>query len=153
MFTILLLVIPDYYLVHINCGGKEVIDDSNTTYEDDTYSAGASMFYRSKTNWAFSNTGNFMDDGITTDSYIATNKSRLLMNNSALYMNARLSAISLTYYAFCLGNGNYTVYLHFAEIVFTDDKTFNSLGRRIFDVYIQVVNYIVHLSLVATFIF
>lgn len=153
MLTILVSPIPDYYSVHINCGGREVIADSNTTYEDDTYSPGASTYYRSKTNWAFSNTGNFMDDGITTDSYIATNKSRLLMNNSALYMNARLSAISLTYYAFCLGNGNYTVKLHFAEIIFTDNRTFSSLGRRIFDVYVQVVIYSLYLSLVAILIF
>ncbi|GLT38035.1 hypothetical protein SLA2020_123060 [Shorea laevis] len=30
-----------------------------------------------------------------------------------------------------------TVNLHFAEIMFTDDKTYSSLGRRIFDIYIQ----------------
>ncbi|KAL7087491.1 hypothetical protein ACP275_13G071000 [Erythranthe tilingii] len=52
-------------------------------------------------------------------------------------MDARLSPISLTYYGFRLINGNYTVNLHFAEIMFTDDKTYSSLGRRIFDVYVQ----------------
>ncbi|KAG6634345.1 hypothetical protein CIPAW_12G112100 [Carya illinoinensis] len=38
-----------------------------------------------------------------------------------------------------MGNetGKYTVRLHFAEIVFTDDETYSSLGRRIFDIYIQ----------------
>ncbi|KAJ9671358.1 hypothetical protein PVL29_025179 [Vitis rotundifolia] len=126
----------NYYSVHINCGGKEVSVDS-TTYEDDIYSPGASPYYRSETNWAVSSTGYFMDDSRDTDTYIANNKSILLMNNAALYMNARLSALSLTYYAFCLGNGNYTVKLQFAEIMFTDDKTYSSLGRRIFDVYIQ----------------
>ncbi|KAK2368168.1 putative leucine-rich repeat receptor serine/threonine-protein kinase [Trifolium repens] len=30
-----------------------------------------------------------------------------------------------------------TVNLHFAEIMFTDDQTYSSLGRRIFDIYIQ----------------
>ncbi|XP_021821991.1 probable leucine-rich repeat receptor-like serine/threonine-protein kinase At3g14840 [Prunus avium] len=39
---------------------------------------------------------------------------------------------------FCLGYGNYTVNLHFAETRFTNGKTYKSLGRRIFDVYIQV---------------
>ncbi|PNY15374.1 putative LRR receptor-like protein kinase [Trifolium pratense] len=34
-------------------------------------------------------------------------------------------------------NGSYTVNLHFAEIMFTDDQTFGSLGRRIFDIYLQ----------------
>lgn len=60
------------------------------------------------------------------------------MNNTDLYKNARLSPLSLTYYGFCLLNGNYTLKLHFAEIMFTDDKTYSSLGRRIFDVYVQV---------------
>ncbi|MBA0742671.1 hypothetical protein Gogos_015706, partial [Gossypium gossypioides] len=54
-----------------------------------------------------------------------------------LYTNARLAPSSLTYYAFCLANATYTVNLHFAEIQFTDDQTYSSLGRRIFDVYIQ----------------
>lgn len=56
-------------------------------------------------------------------------------------MDARLSPLSLTYYGFCLKNGNYTVNLHFAEIMFTDDRTSSSLGRRIFDVYVQVLLY------------
>jgi hypothetical protein len=71
--------------------------------------------------------------------YIGQNSSKLSMTNPQLYMNARLSPLSLTYYAFCMGNGNYTVNLHFAEIMFTDDKTYSSLGRRIFDIYIQVI--------------
>lgn len=101
----------NYYSVHINCGGREVIVD-NRTYEDDTYLSGASTYHKSETNWAVSSTGYFMDDSITTDSYIANNKSILLMNNSALYMNARLSALSLTYYAFCLGYENFSTQMH-----------------------------------------
>ncbi|XP_034678455.1 probable leucine-rich repeat receptor-like serine/threonine-protein kinase At3g14840 isoform X4 [Vitis riparia] len=126
-----------FYSMHINCGGKEVIVDGNTTYEDDTDSGGPSKFYQSRTNWAFSSTGHFMDDDHPTDSFIGTNVSRLTMENSGLYTTARLSALSLTYYGFCLENGNYTVKLHFAEITFTDDKTYSSLGRRLFDVYVQ----------------
>jgi hypothetical protein len=61
------------------------------------------------------------------------------MINPELYMKARISPLSLTYYAFCLENGNYTVNLHFAEIEFTNDTTYYSLGRRIFDIYIQVI--------------
>lgn len=63
---------------------------------------------------------------------------KLAMDNGELYMDARVSPLSLTYYGFCLGNGNYTVNLHFAEIKFTDDQTFHSLRRRVFDIYIQV---------------
>ncbi|KAG7963667.1 hypothetical protein I3843_09G129900 [Carya illinoinensis] len=59
------------------------------------------------------------------------------MNSYELYTSARLSPLSLTYYVRCLANGNYTVTLSFAEIVFRDNRSFYSLGRRIFDVYIQ----------------
>ncbi|KAL5716581.1 hypothetical protein ACHQM5_018251 [Ranunculus cassubicifolius] len=59
------------------------------------------------------------------------------MKGYELYTTARLTPLSLTYYGFCLINGNYTVNLHFAEIMFTNDNTYRSLGRRIFDVYIQ----------------
>ena len=69
--------------------------------------------------------------------YLASNNSLLYIENVDLFMNARDSAISMTYYGFCLENGNYTVFLHFAEIVFIDGQTFSSLGRRIFDIYIQ----------------
>ncbi|KAH9779294.1 putative leucine-rich repeat receptor-like serine/threonine-protein kinase [Citrus sinensis] len=127
-----------YYSVHINCGGKQVTVDGNTTFEDDTDEAGPSRFaFRGSNNWAFSNTGHFLDDDRPADTYIQTNTSILLMNDSQLYTRARISPISLTYYGFCLGNGNYTASLHFAEIMFTNDKTYSSFGRRIFDVYIQ----------------
>ncbi|XP_028119970.1 probable leucine-rich repeat receptor-like serine/threonine-protein kinase At3g14840 isoform X6 [Camellia sinensis] len=121
---------------HINCGGSEVVVEGKT-YEEDTNSAGSSRLFISQTNWAFSITGDFLFDHRPLKTYIWTNTSRLSMKNSELYMNARLSPLSLTYYGFCLQNGNYTVSLHFAEIMFTNDKTYASLGRRIFDVYIQ----------------
>ncbi|KAK9937790.1 hypothetical protein M0R45_014559 [Rubus argutus] len=130
---------------HINCGGNEetlyenFTRPTNATYEDDSNKAGSSSFYKSsKTNWASSNTGYFTDAESTTDIFIATNDSSILsMTNPQLYKNARLSPISLTYYGFCLENGTYTVNLHFAEIMFIDNKTYYSLGRRVFDIYIQ----------------
>ncbi|KAL6205901.1 hypothetical protein ACLB2K_023153 [Fragaria x ananassa] len=135
-----------FYSLHINCGGKEVNVTGNftrakmATYEYDSAPSGPSSFFKSGTNkWASSNTGFFTDDGRPTDTFICKNKSRISIFNSSdqLYMNARLSPISLTYYGFCLGNGSYTVKLHFAEIMFQNDTTYRSLGRRIFDVYIQ----------------
>lgn len=126
--------------MHINCGGKEVNIGGNR-YEADREQKGASMYYMGQ-NWALSSTGNVMDNDIDSDIYIETNKSALSKNvsmlDSELYTTARGSPISLTYYGLCLVNGDYTVKLHFAEIVFTNDRTFNSLGKRIFDVYIQV---------------
>ena len=71
---------------------------------------------------------------------MANNVSVLMMHDYELYTNARVSPLSLTYYVQCLANGKYTVRLHFAEIVFRGNKSFYSLGRRIFDVYIQVLN-------------
>ncbi|KAK4576714.1 hypothetical protein RGQ29_027318 [Quercus rubra] len=124
------------HYLQINCGGPEVTIDGNTMYDDDTEPGGASKFHKSG-NWAFSSTGHFMDDDKPKDIYILGNSSKLTMANPELYMTARLSPLSLTYYAFCLGTGTYKINLHFAEIKFTNDNTYSSLGRRVFDIYIQ----------------
>ncbi|CAD6225231.1 unnamed protein product [Miscanthus lutarioriparius] len=124
--------------LHINCGDKEATING-VKYEADTTPKGASLLYISPgSNWAFSSTGNFMDDNITDDSYIATSTSKLDMPYSELYTKARLSPLSLTYYGLCMFSGSYTVKLHFAEIVFTNDSTFCSLGKRRFNVFIQL---------------
>ncbi|CBI22045.3 hypothetical protein VitviT2T_017504 [Vitis vinifera] len=128
-----------HYSLHINCGGKETSINGSTKYEADLEPTGASMFYLGQ-NWAFSSTGNFMDNDVDGDAYIEANTSSLSnvsVLDVELYKKARVSPLSLTYYGLCLGNGNYTVKLHFAEIIFINDKSFNSLGERIFDVYIQ----------------
>ncbi|CAL5393845.1 unnamed protein product [Camellia sinensis] len=91
---------------------------------------GPTKFVLHGTNWAFSSTGRFLDDN-SIDSLISTNLSGLSMRNSELYMDSRLSPIFLTYYGFCLLNGNYTVKLHFIEIMFIDDETFSTLGRKL----------------------
>ncbi|KAA0066720.1 putative leucine-rich repeat receptor-like serine/threonine-protein kinase [Cucumis melo var. makuwa] len=120
--------------LHINCGGKEeTIDGVKFEGEEDT--GEPLQFYSSETNWAFSNSGSFLD-GYDTD-YVARNSSALSMINSTLYETARISPMSLTYYVYCMAIGNYTIRLHFAEIMFTNDKNYSSLGRRIFDVYVQ----------------
>ncbi|KAJ0873940.1 putative protein kinase RLK-Pelle-DLSV family [Helianthus annuus] len=121
--------------LYINCGGNGV-SVQNKVYEGDLDAGSPSHFSSTDNRWGFSNTGHFLDDD-NPDSYILTNSSRLSVNTSELYMNARTSAISLTYYGFCMRNGSYNVSLHFAEIVFTDDTKFSSLGRRVFDIYIQ----------------
>ncbi|RWR96268.1 Protein kinase domain-containing protein [Cinnamomum micranthum f. kanehirae] len=123
---------------YINCGGEKVTAPVNgthrtTTFTEDQYSHGASRYFQSGEHWAFSSTGNFLDDKRDQDIYIGKNISRLTMPDSQLYMTARLSPLSLTYYGFCLWDGSYTVKLHFAEIIISD----NSPGKRIFDIYIQ----------------
>ena len=127
--------------MHINCGGIATTI-GNIEFEEDQDLAGDANFVSVGNSWGLSSSGIFWDVNITSDQYKATNVSILRMNNSELYTSARLSPLSLTYYARCLANGNYTVKLYFAEIVFRDNRSFYSLGRRIFDVYIQVWSHI-----------
>ncbi|KAK0598968.1 hypothetical protein LWI29_001149 [Acer saccharum] len=68
---------------------------------------------------------------------LATNEFDLNVTGADYYKTARLSLESLKYYGLCMRKGSYKVMLHFAEIMFTDDQTFASHGRRIFDVSIQ----------------
>ncbi|KAK4285851.1 hypothetical protein QN277_002488 [Acacia crassicarpa] len=123
--------------LYINCGGDSVIYNEGIKYEGDADKAGPARFYYGGGKWAFSTTGYYMDND--TEYYTCSNQSRLSMtdDDAKLYMNARVTPISLTYYGFCLENGRYRLKLHFAEIMFTDDQTYSSLGRRLFDIYIQ----------------
>ncbi|GKB92393.1 probable LRR receptor-like serine/threonine-protein kinase, partial [Tanacetum coccineum] len=125
-----------YYSVHINCGGPEVTI-GNKVFEDDQDPGGAAKFIPTNNPWGYSNTGYAWDANITMADYTTTNVSTLTMNGYELYTKARHSSLSLTYYGRCLANGNYTVTLYFAEIVFRDNRSFQSLGRRVFDVYVQ----------------
>ncbi|CAN6546219.1 unnamed protein product [Malus baccata var. baccata] len=126
----------DRYSLHLNCGGNQTTV-GNIKYEADDASGGAAKFFQNSANWGFSSTGDFADVWSSNKDYIANNISILRMNNSELYKTARLSPLSLTYYARCLANGNYTVKLHFAEIVIRDNRSYYGVGRRIFNVYIQ----------------
>ncbi|KAI4333484.1 hypothetical protein L6164_018288 [Bauhinia variegata] len=121
---------------HINCGGKQVAINGST-YDADLDIEGPSKSQKGGANWAYSNTGDFWFSEKSL-SYKRSIQSCFAMDNEKLYKSARVSSISLTYYGYCLANGSYTVKLHFAEIIFTDDETYRSLGRRIFDVYIHL---------------
>ena len=127
--------------MHINCGGKATTA-GKIKYEEDIDLAGAAKYVHVRENWGFSSTGNFWDVNTFANDYVANNVSILTMNKAELYTSARLSPLSFTYYARCLANGSYTVKLHFAEIIIKDNRSFYSLGRRIFDVYVQVFHHI-----------
>lgn len=122
---------------------SSVGEKSRYIYEGDLEAKGASTYYNSK-KWALTSTGHFMDAYIEENPYIKVNSSVINMTDASsftqlIYTTARVSPLSLVYYGLCLYNGNYTVNLHFAEIVLTNYiNTFTSLGERIFDVYIQV---------------
>ncbi|KAG8365577.1 hypothetical protein BUALT_Bualt18G0119900 [Buddleja alternifolia] len=131
------VVCPRYKCsLHVNCGGNDLtIKERNrrVIYEGDD--RGDPVGYLSNNYWGFTSTGDFLDETNYQTSRsigIATTT-----NLSGLYSSARLSPLSLTYYHYCLENGSYNVSLHFAEILFTNDRTYNSLGRRMFDIYIQ----------------
>lgn len=126
--------------LHVNCGGNDFNANEGkrkVLYEGDAgVDGGSARYFPSTSNyWGFSSTGDFMDDNNYQNTrFIATVQST---NLSELYSTARLSPLSLTYFHYCLENGVYTVRLHFAEILFTNDNTYSSLGRRLFDIYIQ----------------
>ncbi|XP_022715708.1 probable LRR receptor-like serine/threonine-protein kinase At1g07650 isoform X3 [Durio zibethinus] len=124
------------YSLYINCGGGKTTI-GNINYEADYDQGGAAKYVPTGSNWEVSSTGHFWDTNPSSNDYVAHNVSVLRMNDYDLYTTARLSPLSLIYYIRCLGNGNYTVKLHFAEIVIRDNSSFYSLGRRLFDVYIQ----------------
>ncbi|KAJ8633388.1 hypothetical protein MRB53_026724 [Persea americana] len=124
---------PQYYSLFINCGGKDVTV-GNQEYEEDPSELGPSNYF-STDRWAYSSTGDYSDNDKAP--YRLTNTSMLKIANPDLYVTARLAPLSLKYYGLCLQNGNYTLQLHFAEILFTDDQTYSSNGRRLFDVSIQ----------------
>ncbi|CAN1847319.1 Probable LRR receptor-like serine/threonine-protein kinase RFK1 [Linum perenne] len=139
-FMLFLLRSADSNCLHVNSGGKDLtIKENKTTtlYEGDVQVFGgtARYFLNEQSYWGFSSTGDFMDD----NDYQNTRYTVAVQSESVpgLYSTARIAPISLTYFHYCLENGTYTVRLHFAEIVFTDNRTFTSLGKRVFDVYIQ----------------
>ncbi|MCE5166369.1 hypothetical protein HAX54_018035 [Datura stramonium] len=129
------IALSNWSAVHINCGGGSV-KIGDTTYEADENSAGAAKFIYSKESWGASNTGYFWGRRMSIDNYKATNISSINGNDSYLYMTAQLSALSLTHYG-RLANVNYIVTLHFADIVIRDNRSFQALGKQMFDDYIQ----------------
>lgn len=119
----------------INCGGGKMQLEGDE-YEADQDGRGPSHFHVDDSErWAYSSTGVFIGEEDT--SYIARSSSSRL-SGPEFYHTARGAPNSLKYYGLCLRKGSYKVRLHFAEIIFTNDQTFSSLGKRIFDVSIQV---------------
>ncbi|KAF4386870.1 hypothetical protein F8388_006825 [Cannabis sativa] len=125
---------PKHHSLFIDCGGPGMDVDGNK-YELDLNQGGPASFFTSPSEkWAYSSTGVFV--GNENLPYITSTNSSL-NGASKFYETARLAPQSLKYYGLCLREGSYKVQLHFAEIMFFNDQSFSSLGRRIFDISIQ----------------
>ncbi|EEE63026.1 hypothetical protein OsJ_17834 [Oryza sativa Japonica Group] len=130
---------PEYYSFAIDCGSKTALRGSdNTIYEADSINLGAASYYVTDlTRWGVSSVGNYFQ---ATDGNNIISSPQHFQNvvDSELFETARMSPSSLRYYGLGLENGNYTVVLQFAEFAFPDSQTWLSLGRRVFDIYVQI---------------
>nr|XP_028954646.1 probable LRR receptor-like serine/threonine-protein kinase At1g56140 isoform X2 [Malus domestica] len=120
----------------INCGGQQMTGSDGILYESDDSELGLATFSVTE-NWAVSNVGLLSDRTSSLNKTVAqvtgTNGTPELLQTS------RTSTGSLRYYGLGLKNGLYNVTLHFAETVYESrtSQTWQSLGRRVFDIYIQ----------------
>ncbi|KAL7590821.1 hypothetical protein Lser_V15G35427 [Lactuca serriola] len=137
---------PRYSNFGINCGGPQITSSSQIVHEQDNKPLGPATYYLSpEKKWAVSNVGGrgiFHKNTESTQRQFNNTLASTLRQftnaiDSKLFQTARLSTESLRYYVLALENGNYTVKLQFAELVVEDGPTWRSLGRRIFDIYIQ----------------
>ncbi|XP_062115768.1 probable LRR receptor-like serine/threonine-protein kinase At1g56140 [Humulus lupulus] len=128
---------PIYSSFRINSGGFEITSSDKILYEKDVEALGAAThFVTSSNRWAVSNVGAFAGNNNAT--YRGFSSSQFTNTlDPELFQTTRLSASSLRYYGLGLENGNYTVKLQFAEIAFENSRTWKSVGRRVFDIYIQ----------------
>lgn len=115
----------------VNCGGPEQSSQSGTVFDDDSEKLGAASLYTSSNNkWAVSSSGVYISNP-NGPTYTAQTDSQITNTlDSELYKTARIAPTSLRYYG-----------LHFAEVVMDDNAaSWKGLGRRLFDVYVQVSN-------------
>uniref|UniRef100_A0A0E0AS10 non-specific serine/threonine protein kinase n=1 Tax=Oryza glumipatula TaxID=40148 RepID=A0A0E0AS10_9ORYZ len=126
------------YSFAVDCGSNRSIRGSdNTMYEMDSTNLGDSSYYvTSQTRWGVSNVGKLFQSP-NDSKIIYSNETIQNAMDSELFQTARMSPSSLRYFGLGLENGNYTVVLQFAELGYPDSQTWQSLGRRVFDIYIQ----------------
>ncbi|XP_023757155.1 probable LRR receptor-like serine/threonine-protein kinase At1g56140 [Lactuca sativa] len=137
---------PRYSNLGINCGGPQITSSSQIVHEQDNNPLGPATYYLTpERRWGVSNVArrDIPSNSIDPTQRYFNNTIASSVNqftntiDSGLFQTARLSAGSLRYYGLALENGNYTVKLQFAEIVIENGPTWRSLGRRLFDIYIQ----------------
>lgn len=133
----------------IKCGGPSVTTSDGITYERDNETLGPATYFVTDTNrWAVSNVGLLTGNSNPIYPVSVNNVDQLWTANLSqftgivdleLFKTARNSGSSLRYYGLGLENGDYNITLQFAETSIQDSTTtWKSLGRRVFDIYIQV---------------
>ncbi|KAK4253499.1 hypothetical protein QN277_010163 [Acacia crassicarpa] len=127
-----------YYNFSIKCGGPRITTAERITYDTDNETLGPATYFVTNTRrWAVSNVGLFTGSSNSLYKSFVSNQFTGTVDPE-LFQTARLSASSLRYYGLGLENGNYNISLFFAETSIQDDTTtWKSLGRRVFDIYIQ----------------
>ncbi|XP_070677493.1 probable LRR receptor-like serine/threonine-protein kinase At1g56130 [Malus domestica] len=131
---------PRYANFSIKCGGKQMTGSDGILYETEDSALGPATFSITSTwKWAVSNAGLFSD---RKDPSFLVNADAQVTGTDVtpeLFQTSRMSPGSLRYYGLGLENGPYTVTLHFAETVYENhtSQKWESLGRRVFDIYIQ----------------
>ncbi|KAI4323211.1 hypothetical protein L6164_022834 [Bauhinia variegata] len=127
-----------YYNFSIKCGGPQITSTSGVVYERENETLGPAAYFVTDTErWAVSNVGLFT--GSNNPQYTSEVFNQFTATlDTELFQKARISASSLRYYGLGLENGNYSITLQFAETAILDSATtWKSLGRRVFDIYIQ----------------
>ncbi|CAL9016580.1 unnamed protein product [Prunus brigantina] len=126
-----------YYNLGIKCGGPRITSSNGIVYENENQTLGPATYFVTSTNrWGVSNVGYFTSTNNPQYTSFSLSQFKNTLD-SEIFQTARLSASSLRYYGLGLENGNYTVTLQFAETAILDSTTWKSLGRRVFDIYIQ----------------
>ena len=124
----------------IKCGGREMPAEGIVYEAENASSFGPAWYYVTDTEkWAVSNVGRFAERN--NQSYVEITLAQVIATSTPeLYQTSRMSPASLRYYGLGLDNGLYNVSLFFAETGFDyrSSQTWKSLGRRVFDIYIQV---------------
>ncbi|KAL0328652.1 UNVERIFIED_CONTAM: putative LRR receptor-like serine/threonine-protein kinase [Sesamum calycinum] len=128
---------PIYSRFAVKCGGLQITSSDRIVYETDNATLGPAAYYMTPTGrWAVSNVSLPADSNSPADRTSSLSQFTNTLD-SELFQTARISAGSLRYYGLGLENGNYTVKLEFAEIQIEGTRIWKSVGRRIFDIYIQ----------------
>ncbi|XP_028752438.1 probable LRR receptor-like serine/threonine-protein kinase At1g56130 [Neltuma alba] len=117
----------------IKCGGPSITLSDGTKYQGEDEELDLTTSVVTDSTWAVSNVG--FPRTLSASNSLPSQFTATI--DPDLFHTARGSTDSLRYYGLGLQNGDYQVTLDFVETSFPNDKTWKSLGRRVFDIYLQ----------------